>query len=116
MRPLAERALQCVEADLQPATQNRHILSVLRAAVRSDSVWQLRFVLFVGLNLTDSLPTWLYQHSPHERRQLLHFIEVLQRSMLKVLRGTSATTEGGHPEFASPQEFCDIMVRYYLKL
>ncbi len=114
VRPLAAQALSAIDQDM-PAF-HASVRNVLQTAVQSDVIWQLRYVVLLGLNVTDAFPTQLRQQSPREDAALCAFLKHLQDEHWRHLRGTrDPRLPGQHTTYGSLQEFTEAMTRWYIK-
>jgi hypothetical protein len=112
---LAREAVVHIERAIHARAETPLILDWLRDMERSQVVWQLRFVILLALNATDSYPRMLYQGSPYERGILLPFLDTLDRAMTWLTRGGADPANPGYTHFGSLQEFTDRMAQHYHK-
>jgi len=114
VRPVAHAALQAIEKDMPPL--HLSVRSVLKDAVQSDVIWQMRMVILLAINLTDTFPSQVMHSSPGEEKVLREFMTLLQVRQWDHLRGTpDPRVKGGYARYNSQEEFCEDMVRWYVK-
>lgn len=85
IRPLAQRALQCILADNPPVYDC--VREWLEKCTRSPLVWELRLMILLALNHTDSFAQQIHQQSPLERDRLVQFMTELERTQWNYVRG-----------------------------
>lgn len=85
VRPLALKALECLDTELPPRHQS--VDEVLQTVRTTPSLWALRLAVFLALDLTESFRAHVYAHSPHERGRLVRFLAQLRDEQWAHVRG-----------------------------
>lgn len=113
VRPLAQAALHALEQDLPPLHES--VGQVLQEAARSSSVWLLRYMLFLGLTLSEGFPLHVQRAGePEANVQALR--AHIRHEHWHHLRGVrDLQTPGHHTRYGSLQEFSEAVTRWYLK-
>lgn len=114
--PLARTAYEALELWLRNSAVSHFVTRDWQLVLQSNSVWQLRFLIFTAMHCSDAFVMLLFTRSPYEQHILPEFVDLLTREMNLMLRGGSDLGEGHLRKYSGPQDFTTRMAVEYLSL